>query len=84
MGAEDKMAPPSISEARSTVEPGPVVPGFQKAVDIVNLMSLIYTLEDERCVACYKQASHNDARFKVRTHCPWDDNRMIDCVEITD
>ena len=51
MGAEDNMAPPSISEARSTVEPGPVVPGFQKAVDIVTLTSIIYTLEDERCSA---------------------------------
>jgi hypothetical protein len=51
MGAEDIMAPPSISEARSTVEPGPIVPGFQNAVDIVTPTSLIYTLKDERCAA---------------------------------
>jgi len=34
MGADDKIAPPSVSETRSRVEPGPVVPGFQNAVDI--------------------------------------------------
>jgi hypothetical protein len=46
IGAEDKIAPPSVSDARSRVEPGPVVPGFQNAVDIATPNSPLYTVED--------------------------------------
>jgi hypothetical protein len=50
VGAEDIMARlRSQRPDQQRVEPGPVVPGFQNAVDIVTPMSLIYTLEDERC-----------------------------------